>query len=138
MVKVLLVVHLLVTMGMVGVILLQRSEGGVLGIGGGGFMSGRAAGNLLTRATTILASVFFASSILLAILANTRTLAPSLMDGVESSAPAAPTMDLTPNIPGSVPAETAPATSAPATSAPATTAPATSAPATPAEAPKAP
>ncbi len=134
MVKVLLVVHLLITIGMVGVILLQRSEGGVLGIGGsGGFMSGRAAGNLLTRATTILAAIFFATSIFLAILANNRTAAPSLMDAVEGQGqPPAPLMDLTPNIPGSVPAEQAP----PATSAPAT--PPAAAPTTTPEAPKVP
>src|ERR1700761_9312865 len=60
MLNVLIVIHLLLALAMVGVILLQRSEGGALGIGGGGgVMSGRAAGNLLTRATGILATGFF-------------------------------------------------------------------------------
>lgn len=105
MVKVLLVVHLLITISMVGIILLQRSEGGALGIGGGGggFMSGRAAGNLLTRSTAVLATVFFATSIFLAILANQSSGPSSLMDGAEI--PPAPVMDLTPQIPGSVPGE---------------------------------
>lgn len=105
MVKVLLVVHLLITIAMVGIILLQRSEGGALGIGGGGggFMSGRAAGNLLTRSTAVLAAVFFATSIFLAILANQSSAPSSLMEGTEI--PPAPVLDLTPNIPGSVPGE---------------------------------
>ncbi len=54
MATVLLVVHLLIAAGLVGVVLLQRSEGGALGIGGGGgggFMTGRGTANLLTRAT---------------------------------------------------------------------------------------
>lgn len=76
MITVLLVIHLLIALAMAGTILLQRSEGGALGIGGGGggggLMTGRAAGNLLTRTTGILAAGFFATSMLLAILANQR------------------------------------------------------------------
>ncbi len=79
--KVLLVIHLLIALAMVGVILLQRSEGGALGIGGGaGVMTGRAAGNLLTRATGILATGFFVTSLCLAILANSRSQPASFMD----------------------------------------------------------
>src|ERR1700758_1755660 len=61
MLQVLIVIHLLLALAMVGVILLQRSEGGALGIGGGGggFMTGRRAGNALTQTTTILAARFF-------------------------------------------------------------------------------
>lgn len=73
---VLLVVHLLLAIALVGAVLLQRSEGGGLGIGGsssgggmGGLMTGRAAGDLLTRTTAILATCFMATSLLLAVLA---------------------------------------------------------------------
>ena len=70
MTTVLLIIQLLVALGLIGVILLQRSEGGALGIGGGGggMMSGRGAANILTRTTMILAAVFIGNSILLAIV----------------------------------------------------------------------
>ena len=65
---VLLVIHLLIAIGLICVVLLQRSEGGALGIGGGGgggmsgFMTGRSAANLLTRITAVLAAMFFLTS----------------------------------------------------------------------------
>lgn len=69
-----LVIHLMVAVALISVVLLQRSEGGALGIGGGGggggFMSGRGTANMLTRMTTILAGVFFLTSITLTILSN--------------------------------------------------------------------
>jgi preprotein translocase subunit SecG len=81
MLNVIIVIHLLLALAMVGVILLQRSEGGALGIGGGGgVMSGRAAGNLLTRATGILATCFFITSLGLALLSNARSGQGSIMD----------------------------------------------------------
>ena len=56
-----IVIHLMIVLALVGVVLLQRSEGGGLGIGGGsGFMTARGAANALTRATAILAAAFFA------------------------------------------------------------------------------
>jgi len=65
MTTVLLIVHLFVTLALIGVVLIQRSEGGGLGIGSsqgmGSFMSGRGTANLLTRATAILAGIFFAT-----------------------------------------------------------------------------
>ncbi len=76
MATVLLVIHLMVAATLVGLVLLQRSEGGALGIGGGGggagggFMSGRGAANLLTRATAVLAAAFFVTSILLTLIAT--------------------------------------------------------------------
>jgi len=73
MVTVILVIHLLLALAMVGLVLIQRSEGGGLGMGGGGmggFMSGRATANLLTRATAVLAALFFATSLTLAILSG--------------------------------------------------------------------
>ena len=52
---VLIVIHLMIVLALVGVVLLQRSEGGGLGIGGGsGFMTARGAANALTRSTSIL------------------------------------------------------------------------------------
>ncbi len=65
MITVLLLIHVMVAVALVGVILLQRSEGGALGIGGGGggFMTGRSAGNALTKTTAILAACFFATSL---------------------------------------------------------------------------
>lgn len=69
--SVLIVVHLMIVITLVVVVLLQRSEGGALGVGGGGgFMTGRGQANALTRATAILAALFFATSIGLTILAR--------------------------------------------------------------------
>jgi preprotein translocase subunit SecG len=71
MTTVLLVIHIMVAAALVGVVLLQRSEGGALGIGGGGgFMTGRGAGNALTKATGALAACFFATSLALSLLAS--------------------------------------------------------------------
>jgi preprotein translocase subunit SecG len=71
MTSVLLVIHVMVAAALVGVVLLQRSEGGALGIGGGsGFMTGRSAGNALTKTTSVLAACFFATSLALSLLAS--------------------------------------------------------------------
>ena len=69
---IILTIHTLIVLALVGVVLLQRSEGGALGMGGGGggFMSGRGAANALTRTTTILAALFFTSSMVLALTAD--------------------------------------------------------------------
>jgi preprotein translocase subunit SecG len=68
---VVIVIHLMIVTAMIGVVLLQKSEGGALGIGSsGGFMSSRGTANVLTRATAVLAGVFFATSLLLSILAG--------------------------------------------------------------------
>lgn len=66
-----IVIHLLIVLALVGVVLIQRSEGGGLGIGGGsGFMTARGAANALTRTTAILAIGFFATSLALGIMAR--------------------------------------------------------------------
>jgi preprotein translocase subunit SecG len=69
---VVLVVHVMIAATMIGVVLIQKSEGGGLGIGGGGgmsgFMTGRSTANLLTRTTAILFACFMGTSILLAVL----------------------------------------------------------------------
>ena len=87
MTTVILVIHLLLAIGLVGIILVQRSEGGGLGIGGGGggggmggFMTGRAAADLLTRTTAILAAGFMATSLTLAILATDDRKQGSILD----------------------------------------------------------
>ena len=68
---VIIVIHLMIVLAMIGLVLLQRSEGGGLGMGGGaGFMSSRGTANVLTRATGILAGLFFATSLVLSILAG--------------------------------------------------------------------
>lgn len=66
---VVIVIHLLIVIALVGVVLIQRSEGGGLGIGGGsGFMTARGTKNALTRLTAILAGCFFLTSIILTVL----------------------------------------------------------------------
>ena len=79
---VLLLIHVMVAVALVGVILLQRSEGGALGIGGGGggFMTGRSAGNALTKTTAILAACFFATSLVLSIIASQHSTGPSILN----------------------------------------------------------
>ena len=109
---VVVVIHLLIAIGLVAVILLQRSEGGALGMGGGsgggggsGFMSGRAAADVLTRTTAILATCFIITSIVLAIMAGSGPESGSILDQVPapSTTPAAPSSTPT------VPAPTTPA-----------------------------
>lgn len=100
---VLLLIHLLIALALVGVVLLQKSEGGALGIGGGGgggFMTGRGTANLLTRVTAALAVCFFATSLLLTIVGQ-RTSAPGT-SVLDRAAPAAPATT-TPAAPGSAP-----------------------------------
>jgi preprotein translocase subunit SecG len=85
---VLIVIHLMVVVAMIGMVLLQRSEGGALGMGGGGggggggFMSARGAANVLTRSTGILAAAFFVTSITLSILAKYEARPTDVLDQV--------------------------------------------------------
>ncbi|MEL6373688.1 MAG: preprotein translocase subunit SecG [Pseudomonadota bacterium] len=93
---VLLVVHLLLAIALVGIVLMQKSEGGALGIGGGGggFMTGRGTANLLTRVTAGLAAAFFATSISLTLLAQSGTRGPAALERLNqpgTSQPGAPT-----------------------------------------------
>jgi preprotein translocase subunit SecG len=97
MTTVLLIVHLFVTLALIGLVLIQRSEGGGLGIGSsqgaGAFMSGRGTANLLTRTTSILAALFFGLSLVLALLnRGTSGVGGSVLDTLPAaSAPAEPT-----------------------------------------------
>lgn len=92
MITVVLVIHVLLAIAMVAAVLLQRSEGGALGIGGdgGGLMTGRAAANLLTRTTAVLAAGFMVSSILLAVLFGAGADRGSILDEIPTEQPAAP------------------------------------------------
>ena len=138
MATVLLVLHLMIAAGLIGVVLLQRSEGGGLGMGGGGaggFMTGRGTANLLTRMTAGLAALFFATSISLTLLAkqNSKTASPLDLPSLPKiGAPAVPGADkggATPAAPAEKGAA-APAAPLPAAGTPAaTTAPAAPAPA---------
>ena len=84
MTTVILIIHILISISIVGLVLMQRSEGGGLGIGGGNnFMSARGTADLLTRATTVLAIAFFCTSILLAMLAGYGKKSSSIIDEVK-------------------------------------------------------
>ncbi len=102
-----LIVHLFVTLALIGVVLIQRSEGGGLGIGSsqgmGSFMSGRGTANLLTRTTAILAVIFMGLSLTLALL-NRGTSGPtrSILDTpppATTTAPPAPAAPPSPSAP---------------------------------------
>ncbi|WP_416797862.1 preprotein translocase subunit SecG [Ciceribacter azotifigens] len=80
---VLIVIHLMIVLALVGVVLIQRSEGGGLGIGGGsGFMSARGTANALTRTTAILATLFFITSLGLGILARYEARPTDILDRI--------------------------------------------------------
>ena len=108
MTNVLLIIHLFVTIALIGLVLIQRSEGGGLGIGSsqgmGAFMGGRGTANLLTRTTAILGALFFGLSLTLALL-NRGTVGSgaSLLDQPSSkpaaSLPAAPAAPKGPAVP---------------------------------------
>ena len=80
---VIIVIHLMIVSAMIGLVLLQKSEGGGLGMGGGGggFLTSRGTSNVLTRTTAILAGIFFATSLLLSILAGLERKPRSILQG---------------------------------------------------------
>jgi preprotein translocase subunit SecG len=89
---VIVVIHLMVVITMIGVVLLQKSEGGGLGIGStGGFLSSRGTSNVLTRTTAVLAGVFFATSLTLSVLAGWgKKTQPIVQGGPAQQTPAQP------------------------------------------------
>jgi preprotein translocase subunit SecG len=110
MIILLLAVHILVAISLVGVVLLQKSEGGALGMGGGGmsgFMTGRSTSNLLTRATAILAATFMTTSVLLVVLHNRERAPRSILEQGAPATPAAPAVPTAPQ-PAPTPAEPPP------------------------------
>ena len=83
---VIIVVHLMIVATLIATVLLQKSEGGGLGVGGGaGFMSSRGTANLLTRTTAVLAVGFFMTSLLLSWLASYDRKPSSIIDGIPAS-----------------------------------------------------
>jgi preprotein translocase subunit SecG len=125
---VLIVIHLLVVIALVAVVLLQRSEGGALGIGGGGgFMTGRGQANALSRATAILGALFFATSLIMSIIAGWSRAPRSIIETAPASTTSAPAGKMAPGQGGNLldqlkqmqnqrsgaPAEPAPAAPAP-------------------------
>ena len=90
---VMIVIYLMLVLAMIGVVLLQKSEGGGLGIGStGGFMTSRGTTNVLTRSTAILAACFFATSLLLSIIAGWNRNPSSILQrpGAPVTTPGAP------------------------------------------------
>ncbi len=80
---ILLVIYLMVVVALIGVVLIQRSEGGGLGIGGGsGFMSARGTANALTRTTAILAALFFVLALGMGILARYESRPTDILDRI--------------------------------------------------------
>ena len=97
--NVVLIIHLLLALALIGVVLMQRSEGGGLGMGGGcGAVSGRAAATALTRVTWILAGAFICTSIALTVIAANNSSSSSVFDRLGTSAPAAE--ETAPTLPG--------------------------------------
>ncbi|MFZ6764523.1 preprotein translocase subunit SecG [Pseudoroseomonas sp. WGS1072] len=138
MMTVLLVLHLFVTLALIGVVLLQRSEGGGLGIGSsqgmGSFMSGRGTANLLTRSTAVLATLFMVLAMAMALLGRGAAQRGSILD-----------VPPPPSVTGEQPLQPRPAapvpgqgTSGPGTSSPGTSGPGTSSQGAPAGLPAAP
>ena len=140
---VIIVIHLMVIAALIAVVLLQRSEGGALGIGGSNaFLTSRGQGNVLTRATTILGIAFFLTSVALTVLTRLQPPPAAILNQVPTVALPPVNTPATPAVPGStagtlnlsptplVPGPTA-VPGAPTPTAPAT-APATPPPATPA------
>ena len=99
MTAVILTIHVLIVLALIVVVLLQRSDGGALGLGGGGggFMTGRGAANALTRTTSLLAAVFFATSLILAITAGAGENTEDVIE--ELTGETAPAQDLEPTAP---------------------------------------
>jgi preprotein translocase subunit SecG len=140
--NVLLVVHLIACIALVIAVLLQRSEGGALGMGGGGtggLISGRGAANVLVRTTMGLAAVFFSTSVLMTRLNAENARAPTELERQLQqqntdpfSTPAAPAPGASTTPPASTTPNAPPASTAPDPLAPASTpAPAPSGTATP-------
>ena len=134
---VIIIVHLIIVLSLIGVVLLQRSEGG-LGLGGGGgvsgFMTGRGQANALTRATAILAGLFFLTSLVLTLMASYGRAPRSILDTANPAAPAGqsqPAPGGAPNILEQLQRQQGDQPGAPAGGAPAPAAPAPAAPTIP-------
>lgn len=89
--NIVLIVHLVIAVFLIAVVLLQRSEGGALGIGGGGggLVSSRGAATALAKVTWALAAAFLATSLTLTIIAATSSGGRSVIEGVSTGVPEA-------------------------------------------------
>ena len=135
MLSVLLVIHILIVVALIAVVLLQRSEGGALGAGGGtgSFMTGRGQANALSRATAILGALYFATALLMSILSSWSRAPHSIIErgpapaGQTAPAPVSPgdILDQLKKLEGqsSAPPAPSPAPAAPTPAAPAAPAP---------------
>ncbi len=145
--NILLTIHIIACIALVIAIMLQRSEGGALGMSGGGtggLISGRGAAGVLVRVTMGLAAIFFFTSVAMTWLNNQTNSAPGILErqiqqdgagnplgtgGLSSGGATTPPAGAQPATPAPAPTTTvdplAPSSAAPATPAPATTAPAT-------------
>ena len=121
MISILLIIQLFVTVALIGIVLIQRSEGGGLGLGSGqgmgSFMTGRGTANLLTRTTAVLATLFMALSLVLALLYKhggegaTSILNTPATPAAHAPVAPAPALPPVPGEAGSAPASQAPAAS---------------------------
>ena len=107
MTAVIITIHLILALAIIFLVLIQQSEGGGLGIGGsgggmGGFMTGRATANLLTRATAVAAGLFMLTSITLALMADRGPKTGSVLDQPPPTqpAPSKPSLPSLPELPG--------------------------------------
>ena len=95
-----IVIHLMIVLALIGFVLLQKSEGGGLGIGStGGFLSSRGTSNVLTKTTGMLAGAFFATSLVLSILAGMHRNPGSILQPTSSGTPTAPVSSNAPPAP---------------------------------------
>jgi preprotein translocase subunit SecG len=98
---VIIVIHLMIVATLIATVLLQKSEGGGLGVGGGaGFMSSRGTANLLTRTTAVLAVGFFITSLLLSWLASYDRKPSSIINPASQSQPGDAATPISPPAPG--------------------------------------
>jgi preprotein translocase subunit SecG len=81
----LLIVHIILAILLIGSVLLQKSDGGALGIGGtsDNLMSSRSVGNFLTKFTAVLAFLFIITSISLTLINKKDTTQKSIIDKIE-------------------------------------------------------
>ena len=102
MITLILTVHIILACCIIGAVLLQKSEGGGLGIGGsggsgGGFMTARGTANFMTKLTAILGACFFLTSILLALLStsnNSSSIVKEVEKSIEKNVPMKPSVPL--------------------------------------------
>ena len=107
MANIIIVIYLLIVLAMIAVILLQRSEGGALGMGGGagGMPAVRSSANLLTRTTAILGALFMATAIGLTIINNVDRGTQSILDNASDGGGATNVLDALNNLQGDISAE---------------------------------